>query len=535
MDNKVEIVIAGVDNASDVIGDVQSSMENLGDTSAVVAIDLAELWKNFEEAALEALSAFGDALGEVMDEAMQAEVITADLQSQLRAMGDSATLSYEELDNLASSLSNVSLYEDDVIMQAEGIMLRFGTISRETFPDAMQAAVDLAQAMGTDVATAAQTLGRVLDDPTAGLGRLSRQFGELTTEEMQAIEAFMQVGDAASAQQVILDHLARTTEGRALDATKTLSGEITMMEKRFADAQEAIGTFIINGLDQLPQPMQDAAIGMAVVGPKISALVTPLISLAGAMAQIKMAGGLATVLGLGGGGAGIVASLSGIASGAAAAATSFATMAAAALAAAAPFLLLAAAIGVLIYVVKELGPTALESLKQLDFIFEYYLKQIITAIVKWGADLSNKVWGIINGLVNKVRVWFRNVGSNIISGIWDGIQAGWSWLVSQVESLAQSLLDAATNVLGIESPSKAFADQVGKPIVQGIGAGMEKQLPTLTGGMQRTLGALPAATTGGGRGGMTIVLNYSPGVAIADRQDVSSRLVPYIREAMRRG
>lgn len=68
--------------------------------------------------------------------------------------------------------------------------------------------------------------------------------------------------------------------------------------------------------------------------------------------------------------------------------------------------------------------------------------------------------------------WY-SVGSNICSGIGNGISAGWSWLRSKVSSLAQNLLSAAKSALGIHSPSRLFRDAVGLNIGYGVGEGIE--------------------------------------------------------------
>lgn len=74
---------------------------------------------------------------------------------------------------------------------------------------------------------------------------------------------------------------------------------------------------------------------------------------------------------------------------------------------------------------------------------------------------------------------FKEIGSNIVSGIWNGISSGWNWLVDKVKSLADSLFQGAKDALGIESPSKVFAQEVGRWIPPGIGVGMEKAMPDL--------------------------------------------------------
>lgn len=82
----------------------------------------------------------------------------------------------------------------------------------------------------------------------------------------------------------------------------------------------------------------------------------------------------------------------------------------------------------------------------------------------------------ILGVFTTIREDFFSVGDNIISGIWDGLKAGWDWLKGKVRDLAGSLFDAAKNVLGIESPSKEFR-WIGEMSVAGIGSGWEKDMP----------------------------------------------------------
>ena len=79
------------------------------------------------------------------------------------------------------------------------------------------------------------------------------------------------------------------------------------------------------------------------------------------------------------------------------------------------------------------------------------------------------------------------VGSNIVSGIWNGISSGWDWLTGKVKSLAKSLLDGAKDALGIHSPSRLFRDLVGKMIPQGIGVGITAEMPTLQSDLKEEL------------------------------------------------
>ena len=80
--------------------------------------------------------------------------------------------------------------------------------------------------------------------------------------------------------------------------------------------------------------------------------------------------------------------------------------------------------------------------------------------------------GLLEGLKTTTDKW-SSIGSNICTGIGNGISSGWSWLKKKVQNLASSLLSAAKSALGIHSPSKLFRDAVGLNIGYGVGEGIE--------------------------------------------------------------
>ena len=89
------------------------------------------------------------------------------------------------------------------------------------------------------------------------------------------------------------------------------------------------------------------------------------------------------------------------------------------------------------------------------------------------SGIQSSVMGKWNALKSSMQntSWY-SVGSNICSGIVDGINAGWEWLASTVSNLASSLLSAAKRALGIRSPSRVFRDEVGENIGLGIAEGV---------------------------------------------------------------
>lgn len=115
---------------------------------------------------------------------------------------------------------------------------------------------------------------------------------------------------------------------------------------------------------------------------------------------------------------------------------------------------------------------------------------VVQTISNMATSIINKVKEIYNGIVNTfsdIKSKMEEVGSNIVQGIWNGIKNGWDWLKNKVADLAKSLLDAAKDALGIESPSKEFEKQVGVWLPPGIANGFAKALPAAMADMESEL------------------------------------------------
>ena len=75
---------------------------------------------------------------------------------------------------------------------------------------------------------------------------------------------------------------------------------------------------------------------------------------------------------------------------------------------------------------------------------------------------------------------WASLGRDLIDGIISGVTSAASSLYNSLKSLAKSALESAKKALGIGSPSKLFADEVGKWIPAGISVGIDDNLPKLT-------------------------------------------------------
>lgn len=113
-----------------------------------------------------------------------------------------------------------------------------------------------------------------------------------------------------------------------------------------------------------------------------------------------------------------------------------------------------------------------------------YLSQAASKVVSWGSDLASKgasaAKGLFDAVVNGLKDLpskITSIGSDIVTGLWNGISSGWDWLKNKVSNLAKSLLDSAKDALGINSPSTEFRDEVGRWLPPGISEGFEDSMP----------------------------------------------------------
>ena len=154
-----------------------------------------------------------------------------------------------------------------------------------------------------------------------------------------------------------------------------------------------------------------------------------------------------------------------------------------------------------------------------------YLSQAAQKVVTWGTQLAQKgaaaatqlFNSIVNGL-SSLPSKMAEIGSNIVSGIWNGISSGWNWLTNKVSNLANSLLDAAKDALGINSPSKEFADEVGRWIMPGVGKGLDKSMPATLKDMRAKAGELVSAMQAemsASAGQLTVGASHAAGLRMA--------------------
>jgi phage-related protein len=135
--------------------------------------------------------------------------------------------------------------------------------------------------------------------------------------------------------------------------------------------------------------------------------------------------------------------------------------------------------------------------------------------------------------------WLYNVGIDIVVGLVNGIRGAWGWAVDSVKSFMSDILAGAKAAIASHSPSRKFADEVGRWIPHGVAAGVSEHayiaqaavaglmngLPTIgptmggaTGGTNRPGGgvAFPGNRPGENGGGVVVEMRAASGDQVAE-------------------
>lgn len=218
----------------------RSELENLAGSAGTVGTTLARLGP----VGLALAAAFGTiTLATVKGIAAfkEAEQSANRLAAALKATEFAAGVTAREISALATELQKTTLFSDEQAQDAASSLVYFGNITGETLERAIRLSLDFAQAFGTDVSTAAQQVGKALQDPADGMGRLQNKVGDLTTEQKELIKQFLEANNVAAAQNVILDKLSGTIGGQAEGQNQGLTGATNALSDEWGDLLEEIG------------------------------------------------------------------------------------------------------------------------------------------------------------------------------------------------------------------------------------------------------------------------------------------------------
>ena len=244
-DNKVVIEISATGNSEVQLKKITGAVNDLGTQGSQ---SLGKFQKSFEvftgvlaaEVALKAVaalaSAFTDLFKTLVTDGIKAASHQEDAINQLNTSlfisGKFTREASQGFQDFASQLQTTTKFGDETILSAAALIETLGNLEADALKPATQAAADMAAALGIDLQTAAQLVGKA----AAGeVGTLSR-YGLQVEKGKDAAETF------ANALEVLNSKFG----GAAASQVNTYSGATAQLGNIIGDVKEEIGFIIIN-------------------------------------------------------------------------------------------------------------------------------------------------------------------------------------------------------------------------------------------------------------------------------------------------
>lgn len=192
----------------------------------------------------------------LIDDAEESAKVAAKTGAIIKATGGAAKISADQIGALATSISNKTAVDDELIQTGSNMILTFKNVrneagkSNDVFNRATQAAVDLSSAGFGSVEGASVMLGKALNDPIKGISALGRAGVTFTAQQKTQITTLAKTGDMLGAQKIILKEVEGQVGGTAA-ASATGSEKMAVAWGNFREEMGAKLLPAFNGLVDL--------------------------------------------------------------------------------------------------------------------------------------------------------------------------------------------------------------------------------------------------------------------------------------------
>jgi hypothetical protein len=182
------------------------------------------------------------------------ELATSQTNAVIKSTGGIANVSAGEIRNLAEKYESLNATIDDKVIQSgENLLLTFTNVTDKAFEPALQAILDMNQAMGggeEGLQRIAIMVGKALQDPIRGATALRRVGVNLSKEQQKQIKLLVEQNNLYGAQQIILKELATEFGGSFAAAGNTAAGRTAKLKDSVEDLQRTFAGPFAEVLDR---------------------------------------------------------------------------------------------------------------------------------------------------------------------------------------------------------------------------------------------------------------------------------------------
>ena len=185
------------------------------------------------------------------EEYLQSEQASKELANAASHLSGVTDGQISVLKKQATALSQTTKYDDDLIISAQALILRFAK-STDATGRLTETTLDLASALGIDLNSAALMIGKAMSGNSIMLSRYGINFTD-------AQEKVLKFGDANERAALLVDKLSGMFGGNAKQAADEYGGSIAIAENNLKNLAGAIYSNAIPGITALTKKISEAA------------------------------------------------------------------------------------------------------------------------------------------------------------------------------------------------------------------------------------------------------------------------------------
>ena len=143
----------------------------------------------------------------------------------------------------------------------------------------------------------------------------------------------------------------------------------------------------------------------------------------------------------------------------------------------------------------KLGNAFLNQMKVIVPKVSAILNQILAKIGIWANNLitkgrlaATKFNEVVHQVLSLLPPKVVEIGTQLVEGLWNGIENKTEWLKSQIKTFCETALDAIKAFFKIESPSKVMRDEVGNMLIEGMAQGITKNMDSIDSALDKVEG-----------------------------------------------
>jgi hypothetical protein len=182
------------------------------------------------------IGAVVEVIHESVAAATEAEAVNVRLAAALHATGRDAEISSSQLEGMATALEHASAFDDEAIKSAYQALSQFENIPTDKINSITRAAMDMTAAMGGDLASNAEMIGRILET-----GVIPRTYG-FSIALRQQIQAEVAAGQSGKALADVLGAIQARYGGQAVAQMNTAAGATERLKNSWSDYLESLAS-----------------------------------------------------------------------------------------------------------------------------------------------------------------------------------------------------------------------------------------------------------------------------------------------------